>query len=92
MTENNGKVWQKKVMSGVTTQGRRKEEEVGTSLLGNDKNNVIVNYLFIKLVFVLKFSGLNGYLKSMINMLPKKININFLLDADSLKISVFYLF
>ena len=34
--------------SGVTTQGR-KEEEVGTLLLGNDKNNVIVNYLFIKL-------------------------------------------
>ena len=45
MTENNGRVWQKKVMSGVTTQGRGKEEEVGTSLLGNDKNNVIVNYL-----------------------------------------------
>ena len=32
----------------VTTQGR-KEEEVGTLLLGNDKNSVIVNYLFIKL-------------------------------------------
>ena len=31
--------------SGVTTQGR-KEVEVGTLLLGNDKNNVIVNYLF----------------------------------------------
>ena len=30
--------------SGVTTQGR-KEVEVGTLLLGNDKNNVIVNYL-----------------------------------------------
>ena len=27
-----------------TRQGR-KEEEVGTLLLGNDKNNVIVNYL-----------------------------------------------
>ena len=26
-----------------------KEEEVNTLLLGNDKNNVIVNYLFIKL-------------------------------------------
>ena len=26
-----------------------KEVEVGTLLLGNDKNNVIVNYLFIKL-------------------------------------------
>ena len=47
MTENNGGVWQKKVMSeksGVITQGR-KEMEVGTLLLGNDKNNVIVNYL-----------------------------------------------
>ena len=72
MTENNGRVWQKKVMSGVTTQGRQKEEEVGTSLLGNDKNNVIVNYLFIKIVLVLKLSGLDGYLKSRINMLPKK--------------------
>ena len=30
--------------SGVTTQ-ERKEVEVGTLLLGNDKNNVIVNYL-----------------------------------------------
>ena len=30
--------------SGVATQGR-KEVEVGTLLLGDDKNNVIVNYL-----------------------------------------------
>ena len=30
--------------SGVTTQGR-KEVEVGTLLLGNDKNSVIVSYL-----------------------------------------------
>ena len=30
-------------------QHRKKEEEVGTLLLGNDKNNVIVNYLFTKL-------------------------------------------
>ena len=30
--------------TGVTTQGR-KEVEVGTLLLGNDKNNVIANYL-----------------------------------------------
>ena len=30
--------------SGVTTLGRKKVE-VGTLLLGNDKNNVIVNYL-----------------------------------------------
>ena len=34
--------------SGVTTQGMKKKE-VGTLLLGNDKNSVIVNYLFIKL-------------------------------------------
>ena len=33
---------------GGSRQGR-KEEEVGTLLLDNDKNNVIVNYLFIKL-------------------------------------------
>ena len=62
---------------------------------GNDKNNVIVNYLFIKLVFVLKLLGLNGYLKgylkSRINKLLRKNN--FLLeDGDSLKISVFCLF
>ena len=97
--ENNGRVRRKKVISKknwVTTQGR-KEEEVGTLLLGDDKSNVIVNYVFINLVFVLKLSELNeylkGYLKSRINKLPRKININFLLeDADSLKISVFYLF
>ena len=50
MTENNGGVRREKVMSKknrVITQGR-KEEEVGTPLLGNDKNNVIVN-LFFKL-------------------------------------------
>ena len=45
-------------------------------MLGNDKSNVIVNYLFIKLVFVLKLLGLNGYLKgylkSRINKLPRK--------------------
>ena len=42
--------WQKKTVekgyvcreSGFTTQGRR-EVEIGTRLLGNDKNNVIVN-------------------------------------------------
>ena len=45
-----------------------------------------------------KLSGLNGYLKgylkSRINKLARRnININFLLaDADSLKISIFYLF
>ena len=32
----------------IATQGR-KEEEVGTLLLGNDRNDVIVNCLFIKL-------------------------------------------
>ena len=40
-------------------------------MVGNDKNNVIV-----KLFFVLKLSGLNGYLKgylkSRINKLPRK--------------------
>ena len=60
--------------SGVKTQGR-KEEEVRTLFLGNDKNNIIVNYLF-KLVFVLKFSGLSGYLKGYLksrkNKLPRK--------------------
>ena len=45
--EFGGKRSHVKKESGVTTQGR-KEEEVGTLLLGNDKN-VIVNYLFIKL-------------------------------------------
>ena len=34
-----GYVWQE---SGVTTQGRQ-EVEVGTLLLGNDKNNVIAD-------------------------------------------------
>ena len=50
-------------------------------MLGNDKNNVIVNYLFIKLVFVLKLSGLNGYLKgylqSRINKLSRKNEYKF---------------
>ena len=47
MTENNGGVQRKKVMSEknrVTTQ-ERKKEGVGTLLLGIDKNSVIVNYL-----------------------------------------------
>ena len=50
MTKNNGGVWWKKVMSkrNKGLQHGRKEE-VGTLLLGNGKNNVIVNYLFIKL-------------------------------------------
>ena len=45
-------------------------------MLGNDKNDIVVNYLVIKLVFVLKLSGLNvylkSYLKSRINKLPRK--------------------
>ena len=65
----------------MVTTHRRKEEEVGTLLLDNDKNNLIVNYLFIKLVFVLKLSGLNGYLKdylkSRINKLPRKNKYKF---------------
>ena len=80
MTENNREVQQKKVVLGVTIQGV-KENEVGTLLLGNDKNYVIVNYLYIKLVFVLKLSGLNdylkGYLKSRINKLPRKNKYKF---------------
>ena len=44
MTENNRGVRQKKVVS-KKNQGLRHREEVeaGTLLLGNDKNNVIVN-------------------------------------------------
>ena len=65
--------------SGVKTEGR-KEEEVRTLFLGNDKNNIIVNYLF-KLVFVLKLSGLSGclkgYLKSRKNKLPRKNKLKF---------------
>ena len=45
-------------------------------MLGSDKDNVIVNYFFVKLVSVLKLLGLNGYLKgylkSRINKLPRK--------------------
>ena len=47
MTENNSRVWWKKVMP-KNNQGLRhgrKEVKVGTLLLGNDKNNVNVNYL-----------------------------------------------
>ena len=54
---------------------------MGTLLLDNDKSNLIVNYLFIKLVFVLKLSGLNGYLKdylkARINKLPRKNKYKF---------------
>ena len=86
MTENNGRVWQKKVISkknqGLQHRGGKRRKEVGTLSQGNDKNNIFVNYLFIKLVFVLKLLGLKGYLKSRINKLPRK-SINFLLeDAD----------
>ena len=58
-----------------------KVEEVGTLLLGKDKNSAIINYFFIKLVFVLKLLGLNGYLKgylkSRINKLPRKNKYKF---------------
>ena len=64
------------------TQGR-KEVKVGTLLLGNDKNNVIANYLFIKLFFVLKLSGLNDYLKSYL-----KSRINKLLRKNKYQFSV----
>ena len=51
MTENNGGVRQKKVMSKKSQglQHRGGKRRVGSLLLGNDRNNVIVNYLFIKL-------------------------------------------
>ena len=39
--KNNGRVWQKKVMFKKNQD--LQEEEVDTFLLGNDKNNVIVN-------------------------------------------------
>ena len=49
-------------------------------MLGNDKSNVTVNYLF-KLVFVLKLLGLNGYLKgylkSRINKVTRKNKYKF---------------
>ena len=48
--QGNSAIQQKKAMfeknQGVITQGR-KEVEVDTLLLGNDKNNVIVNKVFI---------------------------------------------
>ena len=51
--------------------------EGGTLLLGNDKNNVIINYL-LSYFLCLSFWGLNGYLKgylkSKIIKLPQKIN------------------
>ena len=72
-------------------------------MLGNDKNNVIVNYLFIKLVFVLKLSGLNGYLKgylkSRINKLPRKNKYKFFVrrsrfvkDISFLSFSIQYIY
>ena len=77
MTENNSGVWQKTVMSKNSQELRdARKEVVGTLLLGNDKNCYC--QLFIKLSFVFKLSGLsgylNGYLKSRINKVSKKIN------------------
>ena len=66
-------------------------------MLGSDKDNVIVNYFFVKLVSVLKLLGLNGYLKgylkSRINKLlkkrnNKKITDNFLLANADLLIKI----
>ena len=54
MTENDSGVRREKVMSKknqVLRHGRR-EMEVGTLLLGNDKNNVIVNYLLSYLLIL----------------------------------------
>ena len=52
MTQSNGGVWHIKVMSNKSQELRHttKEVEVGTVLLGNYKNNVIVNYLLICLL------------------------------------------
>ena len=56
------------------TQGRKKVE-VGTLLLGNDKNIVIVNYLLSFFVCeVLGTKWLSEGLKSRINKLPKLDN------------------
>ena len=53
--------------------------KIGALLLGNDKNDVIANHLFIKLFFVLKLSELNdylkGYLKSSINKLKYQFSV-----------------
>ena len=50
-------------------------------MLDNDKNSIIVNYLFIKLVFALKLLGLNGYLKvylkSGVNKLQRRNEYKF---------------
>ena len=47
MTENNGGVWREKVMSkknqGLQHRGEKRWKQA--LLLGNDKSNVIVNYL-----------------------------------------------
>ena len=60
--------------------------EVGTLLLGNDKNNVIVNYLFIKLVFLLKLLGLNGYLKGYLKSRINKLRLRFALKIKDLSV------
>ena len=55
-------------------------------MLGNDKNNVIVNYLFIRLVFVLKLSGLNGYLKGYLKSRINKLRLRFALKIKDLNV------
>ena len=54
MTENDSGFRQEKIMSKKNQVLRhgRKEVEVGTLLLGNDKNNVIVNYLLSYLLIL----------------------------------------
>ena len=58
MTENDSGFRQEKIMSKKNQVLRhgRKEVEVGTLLLGNDKNNVIVNYL-LSYLLILSFQN-----------------------------------
>ena len=70
MTENNGRVRLKKIMSKRVWGYDAGEENDNDKNDDNDKNCYC--QLFVKSSFVFKLSGLNGYLKSMINKLPKK--------------------
>ena len=66
--ENNGRVWQKKAVSKKNQglQHRGREEELGTLLLVNDKNNVVDNYLLSYLS--------KGLSKAKDKLTTKKIN------------------
>ena len=45
MANNNGGVWRKKIISEKSCDIRMRQVELGTLLLGNDKNDVIANKL-----------------------------------------------